>query len=92
MPGEQDLTNEFIIGGIIVKFSLQFELGRKVLKELLRYEGVAVAATGSPREILKAAYGFILAWMKISGWVCWHREIIWRICMMVRQRLSLQAG
>ena len=69
MPGEQDLTNEFIIGGIIVKFSLQFELGRKVLKELLRYEGV-----------------------KISGWVCWHREIIWRICMMVRQRLSLQAG
>ena len=84
--GEQDLTNEFIIGGIIVKFSLQFELGRKVLKELLRYEGVAVAATGSPREILKAAY------MKISGWVCWHREIIWRICMMVRQRLSLQAG
>ena len=25
--GEQDLTNEFIIGGIIVKFSLQFELG-----------------------------------------------------------------
>ena len=56
--GEQDLTNEFIIGGIIVKFSLQFELGRKVLKELLRYEGVAVAATGSPREILKAAYRF----------------------------------
>ena len=56
VPGEQDLTNEFIIGGIIVKFSLQFELGRKVLKELLRYEGVAVAATGSPREILKAAY------------------------------------
>ena len=44
--GEQDLTNEFIIGGIIVKFSLQFELGWKVLKELLRYEGVAVAATG----------------------------------------------
>ena len=31
--GEQDLTNEFIIGGIIVKFSLQFELGWKVLKE-----------------------------------------------------------
>ena len=54
--GEQDLSNEFIIGGIIDKFSLQFELGWKVLKELLRYEGVAIAATGSPREILKAAY------------------------------------
>ena len=56
--GEQDLSNEFIIGGIIDKFSLQFELGWKVLKELLRYEGVAIAATGSPREILKAAYRF----------------------------------
>ena len=30
--GEQDLSNEFIIGGIIDKFSLQFELGWKVLK------------------------------------------------------------
>ena len=56
--GEQDLSNEFIIGGIIDKFSLQFELGWKVLKELLRYEGVAIAATGSPREILKVAYRF----------------------------------
>ena len=56
--GEQDLSNEFIIGGIIDKFSLQFELGWKVLKELLRYEGVAIAATGSPREILKAAYRY----------------------------------
>ena len=36
----------------------KFELGWKVLKELLSYEGVAVAATGSPREILKAAYRF----------------------------------
>ena len=36
----------------------KFELGWKVLKELLRYEGVAVASTGSPREILKAAYRF----------------------------------
>ena len=29
-----------------------------MLKELLRYEGVAVASTGSHREILKAAYRF----------------------------------
>ena len=33
MPGEQDLTNEFIIGGIIVKFSLQFELGYPCMDE-----------------------------------------------------------
>ena len=41
---------------IIDKFFIQFELSWKVLKELLRYEGKSVANTGSPREILKAAY------------------------------------
>lgn len=58
----QDLENEFIRSGVIDKFSLQFELGWKLLKRLLAHEGVAVAATGSPREIVKAAsryYGFI---------------------------------
>lgn len=52
----ENLENEFVISGIIDKFSLQFELGWKVLKELLRYEGNNTAATGSPREIIKAAY------------------------------------
>lgn len=52
----EDLENEFIISGIIDKFSIQFELSWKVLKELLRYEGKRTAASGSPREILKAAY------------------------------------
>ena len=51
----QDLENEFVQSGIIDKFSLQFELGWKLLKELLAYEGDRSAATGSPREILKAA-------------------------------------
>ena len=37
---QQDLNNEFIISGIIDKFSIQFELGWKVLKELLTYEGI----------------------------------------------------
>lgn len=55
---EQDLTNEFIQSGIVDKFSLQFELGWKMLKDLLRYEGDADAATGSPRAILKAAYRY----------------------------------
>ncbi len=53
---KEDLDNGFIISGIIDKFSLQFELGWKVLKELLRYEGKAVASTGSPRAVIKAAY------------------------------------
>lgn len=52
----EDLTNEFIISGIIDKFFIQFELGWKLFKETLRYEGLAVASTGSPREIIKAAY------------------------------------
>lgn len=53
---DEDLENEFIISGIIDKFFIQFELSWKVLKELLRYEGKSVANTGSPREIIKAAY------------------------------------
>ena len=53
---KQELENEFIISGIIDKFFIQFELAWKVLKELLRYEGDKVANSGSPREIIKAAY------------------------------------
>ncbi len=53
---QEDLQNEFIISGIIDKFFIQFELGWKVLKELLVYEGRSEGRTGSPREIIKAAY------------------------------------
>ena len=52
----EDLNNEFIISGIIDKFYIQFELGWKVLKELLKYEGRVEAKSGSPREIIRAAY------------------------------------
>lgn len=54
--GEEDLANEFIQSGIIDKFFIQFELGWKVLKELLEYEGVRVDHLGSPRSVIKAAY------------------------------------
>ena len=53
---EQDLDNEFIVSGIIDKFFIQFELGWKLFKVLLQYEGNPVGGTGSPREIIKAAY------------------------------------
>ena len=53
---EQDLDKEFVQGGVIAKFSIQFELGKKLLKELLAYEGDAADATGSPRDVIKAAY------------------------------------
>ena len=55
---QEDVTNEFIVSGIIDKFYIQFEFGWKVLKELLRYEGANQAATGSPREIIKTAYAY----------------------------------
>ena len=50
---QQDLENEFIVSGIIDKFFIQFELGWKLLKELLKYEGKTVGASGSPREVIK---------------------------------------
>ncbi|MCR5701991.1 MAG: HI0074 family nucleotidyltransferase substrate-binding subunit [Lachnospiraceae bacterium] len=53
---EEDLDNTFIVSGIIDKFFIQFELGWKLFKDLLRYEGRSEAATGSPREVIKGAY------------------------------------
>lgn len=53
---KEDLSNEFIISGVIDKFFIQFELGWKLLKELLKYEGSPQASSGSPREIIKTAY------------------------------------
>jgi nucleotidyltransferase substrate binding protein (TIGR01987 family) len=53
---KQDLTNDFIISGVIDKFFIQFELGWKLMKELMQYEGRREGMTGSPRAIIKAAY------------------------------------
>ena len=55
---QQDLNNEFIQSGIIDKFKLQFELGWKLFKALLAYEGDAVSASGSPRDTIKAAFQY----------------------------------
>ena len=65
---QEDVTNEFIVSGIIDKFYIQFELGGKVLKELLRYEGANQAAMGSPREIIKTAYVYF-DFMEESIWL-----------------------
>ena len=54
--------NEIYRMGIIGQFNLTFELAWKSLKETLELYGVAEAATGSPREIFKAAYK--LGWLK----------------------------
>ncbi|WP_317416580.1 HI0074 family nucleotidyltransferase substrate-binding subunit [Thermophilibacter provencensis] len=52
---DRDLENEFVQGGVIYKFSLQFELGWKLLRALHAYEGDAACVTRSPRDIIKAA-------------------------------------
>ncbi|WP_304065361.1 HI0074 family nucleotidyltransferase substrate-binding subunit [Megamonas hypermegale] len=52
----ENLSNEFIISGIYYKFGIQFDLSWKLFKELLAYEGISSYSTGSPREIIKAAY------------------------------------
>ena len=55
---QQDLDNEFIQSGIIGKFELQFELGWKLFKALLAYEGDPVSASGSPRDTIKTAFQY----------------------------------
>lgn len=62
LADKEDLSNEFIVRGIINKFFIQLELGEKVLKGLLDYEGQRSSANGSPRRRVKAAvtlYDFI---------------------------------
>ena len=71
--GEQDLGNEFVQGGVIGKFSLQFELGRKLLKELLAYEGDSVAATGFPRSVIKASFKYF-EFMDEETWLAMLRD------------------
>lgn len=70
---DQDLENEFVQHGIISKFSLQFDRSWKLMKELLKYEGDKTAATGSPREIIKAAYAYY-DWMDEDVWLQMLRD------------------
>lgn len=66
---QEDLTNDFIVSGIIDKFSIQFELGWKTLKEILLFEGNGVAKSGSPREIIKSAYTLFFQFMDEEIWI-----------------------
>lgn len=43
--------------GLIAMFEICFELSWKLLKEILESEGFDESKTGSPRKILKSAYG-----------------------------------
>lgn len=61
--GQEDLDNEFIVSGIIDKFSIQFELGWKMLKELVgrilrdyipQFLKLEAKLTGKYKDLLKA--------------------------------------
>lgn len=70
---QEELDNEFIISGIIDKFSIQFELGWKLLKELLAYEGSRASATVSPRSIIKEAFA-VYPFFNGTTWLKMLRE------------------
>lgn len=58
LNAEKIFNDEIYRMGIIGQFNLTFELSWKALREVLLIHGVNKAATGSPREIIKAGYEF----------------------------------
>lgn len=58
---QEDLQNEFIISGIIDKFFIQFELGWKVLKELVEHIlSCYIAEFERMRNAVKEQYGSLV--------------------------------
>ena len=55
---EKIFNDEIYRMGVIGQFNLTFDLSWKALREVLLIHGVNKAATGSPREIIKAGYEF----------------------------------
>jgi nucleotidyltransferase substrate binding protein (TIGR01987 family) len=70
---EDELSYTFILGGIIDKFIIQFDLSWKLLKEMLAYEGRGESRSGSPREIIKAAYA-AFDFIDESTWLAMLRD------------------
>ena len=54
-------SDEIYRTGVIGQFSMTFELSWKLLQEVMRAHAVSEAENGSPREILKAGFKFMLA-------------------------------
>lgn len=49
---------ELMLSGILNHYEKTFELSWKLSKQVLEYEGVGAAATGSPLEIIKLSYAY----------------------------------
>ena len=53
---DEDISNVFVLSGVIMIFNLTFDLAWKVLKEVLKEEfGIIEFPSGSPKETLKKA-------------------------------------
>lgn len=79
---EQDLGNDFIQSGIIDKFGLQFELGWKLFKALLAYEGDPVSAPALREMCSKPLFNTMISWTNRCGCACCAIAMILLISMM----------
>ncbi len=53
----RDMDDSFVLSGTSAKFSITFDLGWKVMKDLLvQYYAVTNFVAGSPREVLRKAF------------------------------------
>ena len=51
---DQDLSNVIVLDGLIHRFEFQFERSIKLIRAMLKYEGIV--SIDSPRDVLKEAY------------------------------------
>ena len=53
----RDLSDSFVLSGTSAKFCITFDLAWKVMKDLLiQYYAITNFVSGSPREVLRAAF------------------------------------
>lgn len=64
---EADLTNPFVCHGIVHIFQEAFDLGLMAFREALKRDGQGMAAMGSAKELIAAAYE---PSTKTYGWPC----------------------
>ena len=57
LAAEQESYSPLEETGFVAMFEICFEQSWKLLKEILKREGIDESKTGSPRQILKSAYG-----------------------------------
>lgn len=74
---ERDLSDSFVLSGTSAKFSITFDLAWKVMKDILiQHYSIIDFVAGSPREVLRAAFGAGMieddVWMemlKVRNWL-----------------------